>query len=60
MRTGSLRSAHLLRGVSRLLRMDGLPNRGCLRTSTEVVGSDLVRPDLTFSQAPNMLFHIEH
>ncbi len=42
------------------LRIDGLPKMGCLRTSSELVGSDLIRPGLTFSQAPTMLFHIEH
>jgi hypothetical protein len=42
------------------LKMDRLPNKGYLRTSAEVVGSDLVRPDLMFSQVPTMLFHIEH
>ncbi len=41
------------------LRIDGFPNRGCLRTSSELVGSDLIRPGLTFSQAPTILFHIE-
>jgi len=47
-------------GVPFVLRMDGLPKSGCLSTSAAVIGSDLVRPDLTFSQAPTMLFHIEH
>jgi len=47
-------------GVPFVLRMDGLPKSGCLSTSATVVGFDLVKPDLTFSQAPTMLFHIEH
>ncbi|CAM6056559.1 unnamed protein product [Sphagnum tenellum] len=42
------------------LRIDGLPNRSCLRTSSELVGSDLISPGLTFNQAPTMFFHIEH
>ncbi len=42
------------------LRIDGLPKMGCLRTSFELVRSDLIRPGLTFNQAPTMLFHIQH
>jgi len=42
------------------LRIDGLPKMGYLRTSSELVGSDLIRPGLTFNQAPTMFFHIEH
>ncbi len=49
-----------LSGVSLALSMDGLPKSGCLRISSVVVGSDLVRPSLTFSQALMVLFHIEH
>ncbi len=47
-------------GIPLELRIDGLPKRGCLRTSSELVKSDLIRPGLTFSQAPTMLFHMEH
>ncbi len=42
-----------------VLRIDGLPKRGYLRVSAALVGSALVRPGLTFNQAPTMLFHIE-
>ncbi len=38
----------------------GLPKRGCLRVSTALVGSDFVRPGLTFIHVPTMLFHMEH
>jgi len=48
------------RGVPLALSIDELPKSGCLRVSIAMVGSDLVRPDLTFSHAPTMLFHIEH
>jgi len=47
-------------GVSLALRIDGLPKSGCLRILAVVDGFDLVRPILTFSHAPTMLFHIEH
>jgi hypothetical protein len=36
-------------GVPLVLRMDRLPKSGYLNTSAAVVGSDLVRHDLTFS-----------
>jgi hypothetical protein len=48
------------RGKPLELRIDGLPNRGCLRISAKVVDSDLIRPGLACNQAPTMLFHIEH
>jgi len=41
------------------LSIEGLPNKGCLSISALFVGSVLMRPGLTFSQAPSMLFHIE-
>jgi len=41
------------------LRIEGLPNSGYLRISALLVGSDLISPDLTFNQAPNILSHIE-
>jgi hypothetical protein len=47
-------------GIPLELRIDGLPKRGCLRISAEVVGSNLIRSGLAFNQAPTMLFHIEH
>ncbi len=47
-------------GVPFTLRMEGLPKRGYLRISVALVGSVLIRPGLTFSQAPIILFHIEH
>ncbi len=33
---------------------------GCLRTSARDAGSDFVRPTLTLSQEPRMLFQNEH
>jgi len=48
------------RGVPLALSIDELPKSGCLRVSAAVDGSNLMRPDLTFSHAPTMLFHIEH
>ncbi len=47
-------------GVPLELKIDELPKIGYLRISAKVVGSDLVRPNLTFNHAPTMLFHIEH
>jgi len=47
-------------GVPFVLRMDELPKSGYLNTLVVFVGSDLVKPDLMFSQVPTMLFHIEH
>jgi len=42
-----------------VFRTDGLPKIGCRRVSAALVGFDLVRPGLTLSQEPKMLFHIE-
>jgi hypothetical protein len=42
------------------LVIEGLPKRGCLKVSAALIESDLVKPDLTFSHAPTMLFHMEH
>jgi hypothetical protein len=47
-------------GVPLLLRIRGLPNIGCMKISAMLDGFSLVRPGLTFIQAPIMLFHIEH
>lgn len=41
------------------LRIDEFLNRGCLRVSIALVGFVFVRPGLTFSQTPTILFHIE-
>ncbi len=41
------------------LRIEGLPNSGCLRISALLVGSVLISPGLAFNQAPNILSHIE-
>ncbi len=40
--------------------MRGLLKMGCLKTSAWDVGSDFVRPTLTLSQEPRMLFQNEH
>jgi hypothetical protein len=48
------------RGVPLALSIDELPKNGYLKVLATVVGSDLVRPDLTFNHVPTMLFHIEH
>ncbi len=50
----------ILSGVPLVLRIDKLAKKGCLRVSTALVRSVLLRPGLTFSQAPTMFFHIEH
>ncbi len=39
--------------------MRGLLKTGCLSTSAALVGSDLLKPGLTFIQALKMLFHRE-
>jgi hypothetical protein len=39
--------------------MRGLPKTGCLSTSAALVGSDLLKPGLTFIHALRMLFQRE-
>ncbi|CAM6077797.1 unnamed protein product [Sphagnum tenellum] len=46
-------------GTPLVLRIYGLPKRGRLKVLAALIGSALVRPGLTFSQAPIMLFHIK-
>jgi len=48
------------KGIPCSLRINGLPNIGCQKISSVLVGSAFVNPGLTFIQAPMMLFHIEH